>query len=359
MKKNVFVIAEAGVNHNGSVQMALELVDAAADAQADAVKFQTFQANKLVVRKAPKSNYQLATTDSAESQFEMLKKLELSNEAHHKIQAHCNSRKIEFMSTPFDHDGIDFLVDEMKVSRLKLPSGEITNAPYLLKAARTGKPIILSTGMSHLAEVEEALAILAFGYFNATDQPTAEKIRSTWKSDQAVALLRKNVTLLQCTTEYPAAFSDVNLRAMETLRQEFKVNVGISDHTPGINIPIAATALGAIVVEKHFTLDRKLPGPDHQASLEPAELKAMIQGIRQVEAALGNGVKAPAATEVKNLEVVRKSLVALKPVKRGEIFTEENLGVKRPGTGISPIRFWEYLGQRVTRDFDADQLIEE
>jgi len=355
---SVFVIAEAGVNHNGSVEMAIQLVDAAKEAGADAVKFQTFKAENLVSKFAEKADYQQQFTDASENQFEMLKKLELSELDHQNIFNHCTTVGIRFMSSPFDHVSLDMLVNSFDLPLLKLGSGELTNAPLLLAAARSGKPIILSTGMSTLAEIEEALSVIAFGYLNSNDSPGIEAFKHAFNSENGKSLLRKNIVLLHCTTEYPSPYSEVNLRAMDTLKKTFGFPVGYSDHTDGWVIPLAAVARGARVIEKHFTMSRDLPGPDHAASLEPDELKKMVHAIRQVELSLGSREKEPTASELRNMKVARKSLVALKAIKQGESFTEENITVKRPGIGIPPIQFWVYHGEVADRSYSEDELIQ-
>lgn len=351
-----YIIAEAGVNHNGSLDMARQLVDAAARAGADAVKFQTFQAVKLASRNAPKADYQTRMT-GGESQLDMLRKLELDQDAHRTLIEYCRSQGIAFLSTPFDLPSLYLLALTFDLPRLKLPSGEITNAPFLLQAARTGKPIILSTGMSNLGEVEAALGVLAFGYSPLDREPTPDAFCEAYRSRAGQQALKRNVVLLHCTTEYPAPFAEVNLLAMDTLGSAFGLPVGFSDHTCGIAVPIAAAARGAVVLEKHFTLDRNLPGPDHKASLEPDELAQMVQGVRQVESALGSPLKTAAPSELKNLAVARKSLVAAGNIGAGERFSEQNLAIKRPGTGISPFRYWEFLGTTATRDFVTDEEI--
>ncbi|MDD4593210.1 MAG: N-acetylneuraminate synthase [Parabacteroides sp.] len=355
---NTFIIAEAGVNHNGSLDMALKLIDVAADAGADAVKFQTFKADKVVSRFAPKAEYQTRNTGVVDSQLEMVKKLELNEEQHMVLVEHCRKRGIEFMSTPFDLDSVNFLANVIKVSRLKIPSGEITNGLILLKFAQTGKPLILSTGMSTLDEVELALGVLAFGFINSGEKPSRGAFKEAYSSNEGQAFLKEKVSLLHCTTEYPAPFDEVNLKAMDTLKEKFALSVGYSDHTMGIAVPIAAVARGALIIEKHFTLDRNLPGPDHKASLEPGELKQMVSSIRQIELALGNGVKQPTASEIKNMVVARKSLVATRDIKSGEMFTEANLDVKRPGTGRSPFEYWGLLGKTAKKEYKADEVIE-
>lgn len=352
------IIAEAGVNHNGSLAMAKKLVEVAAEAGADAVKFQTFKAERLVSRTATKAQYQLQTTDAWESQYEMIRRLELDEAAHEALIEHSAVCGIEFLSTPFDQESVDLLVNRLGLSRLKLPSGEITNAPLLLKAARSAKPVILSTGMCTLADVEAALEVLAFGYSSPPESPPSQgAFREAFCSAEGRSALHDNVILLHCTTEYPAPFGDVNLRAMDTLRAAFALPVGFSDHTSGISAAIAAVARGAVVIEKHFTLDRTLPGPDHKASLEPAELASMVRSIREIEQALGSGVKVPAHSEVKNIPVARKSLVAACAIAKGTRLNERNLTVKRAGNGISPLHYWDILGRIAERDYQQDEMI--
>jgi N-acetylneuraminate synthase len=355
---HVFIIAEAGVNHNGSIDTALQLVDVAAEAGADAVKFQTFKSGSVISLDAPKADYQKQTTGSSESQLDMVRKLELSAADHHRLLAHCKGRGIQFLSTPFDPVSADLLVNELRVPQLKVPSGELTNAPFLLHIAKYGLPVIVSTGMSTIGEVELALGVLAYGFLNGPGAPNEVNFRDAYASDDGQAVLRDKVTLLQCTTEYPAPFDQVNLKAMDTLQHAFGLPIGLSDHTPGHAIPIAAVARGAVLIEKHFTIDRGMPGPDHKASLEPHELKAMVEGIRQTSAALGDGRKRPGADEWSNRTIARRSLVAARDVKAGEIWSSENLTCKRPGSGISPLRFWEYIGTRAKRDYRADELLQ-
>jgi N,N'-diacetyllegionaminate synthase len=330
-----FIIAEAGVNHNGSLEMAFQLIDAAVAAGADAVKFQTFKAEKIIAVNAPKAGYQKDTTGSNESQLEMVKKLELDEKAHILLKQHCQEKGIQFLSTPFDLESID-LLSRLGVEIYKIPSGEITNLPYLRKMGTLKKGLILSTGMADLGEIEDALEILA---------------------ESGTPL--KNITVLHCNTEYPTPFEDVNLKAMLTIENAFPgVAVGYSDHTNGIEVPIAAVAMGASVIEKHFTLDRNLPGPDHRASLEPSELSAMISGIRNIEKALGTGEKKPSPSELKNKPVARKSIVAAFPINKGETFTDLNITTKRPGTGISPMRWDEIIGHKAVKAYRSDELIE-
>lgn len=355
---NVFIIAEAGVNHNGSMEMAYRLIDLASDAGADAVKFQTFKAEELVSCLAPKAPYQEKRSAAGESQLEMLQKLELNESQHEQLLEYCRTRKIEFLSSPFDLQSIDLLVDRLRISRLKIASGEITNAPLLLKAASSGKNIILSTGMSSLGEVESALGVMAFGYIEKCQEPSSLAFKASYASPEGQAYLRDKVTLLHCSSEYPAPFENVNLRTMDTLKLAFGLKVGYSDHSPGIAVAIAAAARGAAIIEKHFTLNRNLPGPDHLASLEPDELKEMVKSIRQVELALGVPLKTASSTEMINRLTVRKSLVAARAIQRGEAFTVKNLAIKRPGTGISPISYWELLGKKAERDYAVDDLVQ-
>ncbi|MFN0042819.1 MAG: N-acetylneuraminate synthase [Alphaproteobacteria bacterium] len=354
---SVFVIAEAGVNHNGSLERARALVAAAAKAGADAVKFQTFKAEKVAAATAPKAEYQKAATGAGESQLEMIRKLELPDAAFQALAQDAVDLGIEFMSTPFDADSLDFLVRTVGMKRLKIPSGEITNGPFLLAAARAGLPLVVSTGMATMAEIEDALGVIAYGITGAAEPPGAGAFARAYAA--ARDRLASLVTLLHCTTEYPAPYAEVHLRAMDTMRARFGLAVGYSDHTPGIAVPIAAAALGAVAIEKHFTMDRALPGPDHKASLEPGELGEMVRAIRVVEAALGETVKAPQPSERHNMAVARRSVVAARPIKKGEAFAPAMLDAKRPGTGISPMRHWELLGKTAPRDFAPDEAIED
>ena len=328
----VFIIAEAGVNHNGNIEIARRLVDAAAKAGADAVKFQTFKAENLACKDAKKAEYQLETTDKMETQYSMLKKLELTEKMHRELLEYCREKDITFLSTPFDIESARMLAG-MGIPIMKIPSGEITNFPYLREIAGNRKKIILSTGMSSLPEVRSALDVL--------------------KENGA-----EDVTVLHCNTQYPTPFQDVNLLAMVSMGKILGVPTGYSDHTQGIEVPLAAAALGACVIEKHFTLDRSMEGPDHKASLEPCELKAMVEGIRRIESALGKDVKQVSASEKANIDIVRKSIVADRTIKKGELFTEENLTTKRPGTGISPMRWNEIIGKTADRDYKADEMIQ-
>lgn len=330
---STLVIAEAGVNHNGDLALARQLIDAAVMAGADLVKFQTFSADRLVTRHAAKADYQALTTEAGESQYAMIQRLELTREMHESLIAYCERRGIGFFSTGFDSESIDLLA-ALGMNRFKIPSGEITDLPYLRHVGRYGKPVILSTGMATLGEIEAALEVLA-----------------------QAGTPRDLVTVLHCNTEYPTPIADVNLRAMLSIRDAFAVAVGYSDHTTGIEVAIAAVALGAEIIEKHFTLDRELPGPDHKASLEPNELKAMVAAIRNVEQAMGDGIKRPSASEASNRLIARKSLVAACTIHAGETFSEANVTTKRPGSGLSPMRWDEVIGQKAPRDFAADELI--
>ncbi len=353
------IIAEAGVNHNGSDELAFSLVDAAHKAGADIVKFQTFKAKNLVTEDAQQAEYQITNSGQKESQFSMLKRLELSYESHHKLVKYCNDLGIEFLSTAFDSESLSFLVDDLGITRLKLPSGEITNAPLVLEHARTGCDLIVSTGMATLSEIEQVLSVIAFGYLNKHGNPTDEQLQAAYFSEEGKKLLNEKVTLLHCTTEYPAPFDDINLNAMDTMKNAFKLAVGYSDHSEGIIVPVAAVAKGAVLIEKHFTVDKTLPGPDHKASLDPKELKAMVDGIRTVEKVLGDGIKGPRPSEVKNKSVARKSLVAASTIAIGELFSEDNVSVKRPGNGINPIKYWSYLNKPSRKSYQVGDLIDE
>jgi len=328
------IIAEAGVNHNGSITTAKKMIDVAAEAGVDFVKFQTFKAEALVTQLAEKANYQKKLTDKVESQFEMIKKLELDEPAHEELIYYCEQKGVRFLSTPFDQNSIDLLA-KLNIPFYKIPSGEITNLPYLRHIGRLGKPVVMSTGMATLEEVWAAMNVL---------------LEAGTEKDQ--------ITILHCNTEYPTHMEDVNLKAMLTIRDELGVAMGYSDHTLGIEIPIAAVAMGATVIEKHFTLDRTLSGPDHASSLEPDELKVMVTAIRNIEKAMGDGVKKPSPSEEKNIDAVRKSIVAGKPIKVGDVFSNENLTVKRPGMGLSPMNWDKLIETRSKRDFDQDELIE-
>ena len=357
MADSTFVIAEAGVNHNGSLDMALQLIDVAADANADAVKFQTFKASKLATAAAVKADYQVKNMLEAGNQLGMLEKLELSLGDHHVLVERCKARGIRFMSTGFDAEALAFLAT-LGMPALKMPSGDITCGPLLLQAARLRMPLIVSTGMSTIAEIEDALGVLAFGLTSDREPTGRADFLAAYCSAEGRRALQQHVTLLHCVTQYPAPAEAINLRAMDTMAAAFGLPVGYSDHTLGIEVSLAAVARGAVVIEKHFTLDRTLPGPDHAASLEPAELRQMVTGIRNIEKALGSIIKGPAAQEMGNRPVARRSVVAGRPIHMGATITAADLAFKRPGTGISPIDFWSLIGRQARRDFDTDELIE-
>ncbi|MED4461192.1 N-acetylneuraminate synthase [Metabacillus fastidiosus] len=352
-----YIIAEAGVNHNGDIELAKRLIDIAVDAKADAVKFQTFKTENVISIQAPKAEYQIGTTGKEESQFDMVKKLELSFTQFKELKAYCDKRNIEFLSTPFDIESADFLLDKLLLRLIKIPSGEITNAPLILHIAKKRPKIILSTGMATLGEIETALGIIAFGLLQKEENPSIEAFKAAFISKEGQQILKEKVTLLHCTTEYPAPIRDVNLLAMNTMKTAFELPVGYSDHTEGIAITIAAVALGASVIEKHITHDKNAEGPDHQASLCPEELIQMVQSIRQIEEAKGTGIKIPSISELRNINIARKSIVAKKKIKQGEVLTEENITFKRPGSGITPLKYWELRGSSAIKDFNEDEEI--
>lgn len=329
----VFIIAEAGVNHNGSIELAKKLIGAAVEAGADAVKFQTFKAEKLVSKNAQKAEYQKQTTDKAESQFDMIKKLELDDATHHELMSYCKSKNIMFLSTPFDHGSIE-LLNTLGLEIFKIPSGEITNLPYLRHIGKLSKKVILSTGMTDIGEIEDALDILV-----------------------EAGTKKENITVLHANTMYPTPMEDVNLKAMVTIGKTFNIAYGYSDHTLGIEVPIAAVAMGASCIEKHFTLDCTMEGPDHKASLEPDELKEMVKAIRNIELALGSSIKKPSKSEMPNMQVARKSIVATCTIKKGELLSEDKLAIKRPGNGINPMRWDEIIGTIAQKDYDEDEMI--
>ncbi|MGX5913507.1 N-acetylneuraminate synthase [Aliidiomarina sp. Khilg15.8] len=352
------IIAEAGVNHNGDVKLARDLVKAAHEAGADIVKFQTFKAKNLVTEQAAQASYQKQNTGKEESQLSMLQRLELSYDAHHELVGYCNELGIEFLSTAFDDESLHLLVNELGVKRLKIPSGEITNAPLVLKHAQTGCDLIVSTGMATLAEIESVLGVIAFGYLHPdATQAGRTEFEAAYASQEGQLALRKKVTVLHCTTEYPAPMEEINLKAMDALYHAFGLSIGYSDHSHGISVPIAAVARGAGVIEKHFTLDRTMEGPDHKASLEPGELKSMVTAIRDIEIALGDGVKRPTVSEVNNKPIARKSLVAAKIIAKGQVITADDIAVKRPGSGRSPFDYWDVIGKESTCDYEVGALI--
>jgi len=333
MMNKVFIIAEAGINHNGSVANAKKMIAVAAEAGADAVKFQTFKSEEVISKYAPKAEYQKATTDVDESQLDMAKKLELSKSEFEELARYCKEKGVIFLSTAFDFDSIYFL-NELGLNTFKIASGEITNLPYLREMGKLAKKVILSTGMANLGEVGDALDII---------------VKAGCSKD--------NIVVLHCNTEYPTPIEDVNLLAMNTIKRAFNVDVGYSDHTLGIEIPIAAAALGAKVIEKHFTLDKNMEGPDQRASLDPLELKSMVRAIRNIEKAMGDGDKKASPSELRNKSIARRSIVARRHIRKGEVFSEENLAAKRPGTGISPMNWDEILGKTALKDFPEDSLI--
>ena len=330
---SVFIIAEAGVNHNGSIDLAKKLIDVASNAGADAVKFQSFKADNLTTKKAQKAMYQKETTNIEESQFDMLKKLELSTQMHKELISYCKNKKIIFLSSPFDHESIE-LLEDLGLEIFKIPSGEITNLPYLRHIGKLNKKIFLSTGMSTIEEIKNALSVL---------------INSGTKKDK--------ITVLHANTQYPTPIEDVNLKAMVTIGKELNVNFGYSDHTLGIETDIAAVAMGASCIEKHFTLDCNMDGPDHKASLEPNQLKAMVKAIRNIEKALGSSIKKPSKSEMQNIKIVRKSIVAKTKIKKGEVLNEQNLSIKRPGGGISPMKWDDVVGTKSVKDYNEDDPI--
>jgi N-acetylneuraminate synthase len=352
-----FLIAEAGVNHNGSIDMARKLVDAAVMAGADAVKFQSFVASSIVTAGASKAEYQITNTGSQESQLEMLKKLELSHSQQRELHQYCQRSGIQFLSTPFDNASLNFLTVDLGLETIKVGSGELTNAPFLFEVARLAKNIILSTGMSTIDEVADALGVIAF-VMTDSKSPSVSSFKSALASSEGRKAVTSKVTLLHCTTDYPTVPSDVNLQAMSTLREKFDCQVGFSDHSVGIHLAVAAVAMGATVIEKHLTIDRDLPGPDHKASLEPSEFKNLVDQVRDLENAFGDGIKRPTEVELKNKKIARRSLVALKAIKTGDEFTSENVSIKRPGTGRSPFEYWSLLGTKATSDIAENEVIQ-
>lgn len=350
------IIAEAGVNHNGSLDLALQLIDAAAESGADIVKFQTFTAEQLATPEVEMAPYQKENCAATESQYNMLKKLELARDYYPSLLDQCKKRKIKFMSSVFDHNDVKFLAS-LSMPFFKIPSGEITNGPLLLEVAKTQTPIILSTGMATLGEIEQALMVIAFGYLHPKSEPTLEAFQMNWQQGNAHKIISDNVVLLHCTSDYPASLEDVNLKAMNTLSDAFNVSVGYSDHTSGNTTAIAAVARGAKIIEKHFTLDRILPGPDHKASLTPLELKELVDKIREVEKALGSSVKHRTAAEERIVQLIRKSLVASKNIEVGDTFSNSNIKFMRAGGGISPMLYWDKLGKKSKTQYLRNQKI--
>ncbi|MGJ8692783.1 MAG: N-acetylneuraminate synthase [Thalassotalea sp.] len=355
------IIAEAGVNHNGSIERAFALVDAAVNAGADIVKFQTFKAELLANSEAKQADYQIANTKQEQSQLAMLKKLELTFDEHLAVKDYCLQQGIDYLSTAFDDESLAFLVDVMGLTTLKIPSGEITNAPFILKHALTGCDLIVSTGMCDLADIEFALSVISFGLIAQQNQqvtiPSRAAFKQAYNSKLGLQLLKEKVSVLHCTTEYPAPINEVNLCAMDLMAEHFMLPIGYSDHTQGINVSLAAVAKGAHIIEKHFTLDRNLPGPDHQASLEPDELTELVSAIRIIDSALGNKVKTATASEQKNIAVARKSIFAKHDIKQGQIITEQDLIVMRPGDGLSAKYYYDLLGSAAIRHFNAGETL--
>ncbi len=359
MKNNsTYIIAEIGVNHNGSLKFATNLITAAHQAGVNAVKFQTFKTENLVSLTAPKADYQKKNTDKAETQFEMLKSLELSENDHIELISFCRNYNLDFLSTPFGDVCSEMLIKRLGLKTVKISSGDLTNAPLLLKIAKLGADVILSTGMSNNEEITEALGVLAFGYLNIKSKPSLSGFMQAFKSKEGSSIIKQKVSLLHCTSEYPAPFDEINLNAMVNMKNHYGCKTGLSDHSDGIIVPIAAVAMGAEIIEKHITLDKTLNGPDHKASLDPIELTNMVRAIRNIEFALGSGVKCVSKSEMKNKNIVRKSIVAKKVIKNGETFSEENLTTKRPENGLLPIKMWEIIGKIAKRDYSVDDVIE-
>ena len=354
---NTYIIAEAGVNHNGSLDIAMQLIEEAKKAGADAVKFQTYKTENLVTRDAKKAEYQYKNTGKSDSQFEMLNKLELSYLEQIELFHFSNEIGIDFLSTAFDLESLNFLSKEMKLKTLKISSGDLTNGPLLYEFGKTGKNLILSTGMSNIQEIEDALGILAYGLLKK-DNPSEKSFKEVFMSSEGQGILKKKVSLLHCTTEYPAPLDEINLRVMETLKDKFDLKIGYSDHSEGILVSILAASHGAELIEKHFTLDKDFEGPDHISSLTPGELAEMVVSIRNLKKIMGNKVKKPTKSELKNISIARKSLVASRDIKKGQVFKKNDITVKRPGTGVSPIKFWDILSKKSKRDYKADEVID-
>ena len=358
MSNRSIIIAEAGVNHNGSPQLAKELVSAAAESGVDAVKFQTFRAESVVTASAKKAEYQIVNTGESGSQLEMIRLLELDESTFKELAVKAENSGLQFLSTAFDMESLRFLAEDIGVNTIKIPSGEANNGPYILACARLGRPIILSTGMCTLKEVASALDVIAYGFLDFQTPRGLDEVEGLATTEAGYASLKDRVTILHCTTEYPAPFGEVNLQAMGLMAKHFGLPVGYSDHTKGISVPIAAAALGARVIEKHFTLDRSMEGPDHAASVEPSELSAMVKAIRETEAALGEPVKDVSPSETKNKMVARRSIVAARAILAGEIYSADMLSTKRPGDGLSPMRIWDMIGLTAERDYALDEAIE-
>lgn len=359
MKNKTLIIAEAGVNHNGSVQLAKELIDVAVSAGADVIKFQTFKSKNIVTESAQQAEYQTENIGKKESQLTMLQRLELGYDEHFILLDYCRKKGIEFLSTAFDSESLDFLTNSLGQTTLKIPSGEITNAPFLLEHARKNLKIIMSTGMATLGEIEYALSVLAFGLTNSIGVPSNSAFLEAYSSDSGQRALAEKVVILHCTTEYPAKYREINLKVINSLKSSFNLPVGYSDHSKGIEVSLAAVALGAVVIEKHFTLNCSMEGPDHKASLEPKYLKSMVSGIRNIERALGVSVKTPQESESLNKVAARKSLVAARDIQKGEVFSETNLAIMRPGNGMSPSKYWSILNKNAMFSYRRGELINE
>ncbi|MDC1214677.1 N-acetylneuraminate synthase [Rhodospirillales bacterium] len=354
---SLFFIAEAGVNHNGDKDLAIQLIDVACAVGADAVKFQTFDASALAAKDAPKAAYQKETTGASETQFEMLKRLELPHNWHFELRDYCATKGIGFLSTPFDSGSLKFLVESIGMETIKVPSGEMTNGPFLLEIAKAAQKIFLSTGMSTIADIRCALGVLAFGLLRHDAQPSMQAFEDAFTSEAGQAALKENVSILQCTSAYPTPLNQANIRAISTLKDTFGLQTGFSDHTEGTIASLAAVALGAEIIEKHFTLDRALPGPDHKASLEPGELAQLISDIRDVEESLGNGEKVQQPVEANTASVVRKSLFTTRAITKGDVFSEDALVAQRPGDGVSPMKFWDQVGASAKRSYKTGEKI--
>ncbi len=356
-KKGTYIIAEAGVNHNGDLSLAKELIDIAADAGADAVKFQTFTAEKVISTIAKQAEYQAKNTGITESQLEMVKKLELPQSDFKKLYEYSKDKNITFLSTAFDPENMNFLVRECNIPLIKIPSGELTNAHYLFDVAKYKLPLVISTGMANLHEIEQALAVLSYGWVHKNPPTSLQQCLDFYTTATGHSTLDGNIIILQCVTEYPAPYKDTNLNSMQTIAEKFGCPVGLSDHSLGIHIPIAAVAMGACVIEKHFTIDKNLPGPDHKASIDAEELKNMVKYIKDVEDAMGDGQKVPQTSEIKNIPIARRSIVAAGDLTQGTIYTNENIACKRPGNGVSAMLYWDYLGKECLSDINKDNLV--
>lgn len=353
----VYIIAEAGVNHNGDVSLAKELIDIASDAGADAIKFQTFIATEVISIHANQADYQVKNTGLQESQLAMVKKLELPLDDFKALYLYAKNKGITFLSTAFDPVSLKFLVKDCNIPLIKIPSGEITNAPLLFACARYNMPIVLSTGMANLDEIERALAVLSYGWVHESEPESLQECIDFYQTEDGIRALYKNITILQCITEYPAPYKDTNLKAMQAIADKFHCPIGLSDHSLGLHIPVAAVAMGATIIEKHFTINQNLPGPDHKASLSPDELKTMIHYIRDVEAAFGDGHKQARDSEKKNMTIARRSIVAADNLKKDEVYAMSNITCKRPGSGVSAMLYWDYLGKECNNEYKVDELI--